>query len=42
MEHSPSQDEALRAYATSVGMVDAATEADLAGRMRFLHARTPR
>ena len=42
MEHSPSQDEALRAYATSVGMVDAATEADLAGRMRFLRARTPR
>ena len=42
MEHSPSQDEALRAYATSVGMVDAATEADLTGRMRFLRARTPR
>ena len=42
MEHSPSQDEALRAYATSVGMVDAATEADLAGRMRFLRARVPR
>ena len=42
MERSPSQDEALRAYATAVGMVDAATEADLAGRMRFLRARTPR
>ena len=42
MEHSPSQDEALRTYAASLGMVDVSTSADLAGRMRFLRACAPR
>ena len=42
MEHSPSQDEALRTYAASLGMVDVSTSADLAGRMRFLRASAPR
>ena len=42
MEHSPSQDEALRTYAASLGMVEVSTSTDLAGRMRFLRACTPR
>ena len=42
MEHSPSQDEALRTFASSLGMVDVSTSADLAGRMRFLRASAPR
>ena len=42
MEHSPSQDEALRTYAASLGMVEVSTSTDLAGRMRFLRARVPR
>ena len=42
MEHSPSQDEALRTYAASLGMVEVSTSADLAGRMRFLRASAPR
>lgn len=42
MEHSPSQDEALRTYAASLGMVEVSTSADLAGRMRFLRACAPR
>lgn len=42
MEHSPSQDEALRSYAASLGMVEVSTSADLAGRMRFLRACAPR
>ena len=42
MEHSPSQDEALRTYAASLGMVEVSTSTDLAGRMRFLRACAPR
>lgn len=42
MEHSPSQDEALRTYAASLGMVEVSTRTDLAGRMRFLRACAPR
>ena len=42
MEHSPSQDEALRTYAASLGMVEVSTSVDLAGRMRFLRACAPR
>lgn len=42
MEHSPSQDEALRSYAASLGMVEVSTSTDLAGRMRFLRACAPR
>lgn len=42
MEHSPSQDEALRTYAASLGMVEVSTSTDLAGRMRFLRASAPR
>ena len=42
MEHSPSQDEALRTYAASLGMVGVSTSTDLAGRMRFLRACAPR
>ena len=41
MEHSPSQDEALRSYAASLGMVEVSTSTDLAGRMRFLRACAP-
>ena len=42
MEHSPSQDDALRTYAASLGMVEVSTSTDLAGRMRFLRACAPR
>ena len=42
MEHSPSQDEALRTYAASLGMVEVSTSTDLAGRLRFLRACAPR
>ena len=42
MDHSPSQAEALRTYAASLGMVEVSTSTDLAGRMRFLRACAPR
>ena len=42
MEHSPSQDAALREAARSAGFVDVETLPDLVGRSRFLRARAPR
>ena len=42
MEHSPSQDAALRDAARSAGFVDVETLPDLVGRSRFLRARAPR
>lgn len=41
MEHSPSQDAALRNNARSAGFVDVETLPDLVGRPRFLRARAP-
>ena len=42
MEHSPSQDAALRDAARSAGFVDVETLPDLVGRSRFLRARASR